>query len=151
MEQRDLDQPNLNQRRSGQRKSRVEIASLARGYSETVIKVLAGLVTREDVAPAARISAGLALLDRGWGKPTQKVEVDDDGPRVIKIINTIIDPRPNPELPQQPGRRLPNWDYDRYGDPDAPALSAPEASESEPELSEPEPEIAEPTPEMPNP
>src|SRR5512135_2542945 len=107
----------------GQRKSRTEIASLARAHTETVLNVLIGLVTREDVAPAARVSAGLALVDRGWGNPTQKVEVDDDGPRVIKIINTIVDPRPNPELPQQPGRRLPNWDYDRYGDPDAPALS----------------------------
>lgn len=143
MEQRDLEQPNLGHRRSGQRKSRTEIASLARGYTETVIKVLAGLVTREDVAPTARIAAGLALLDRGWGKPTQKVEVDDDRPRIIEIVNTIIDPRPNPELPQQPGRRLPNWDYDRYGDPDAPALSAPEANESEAEVSELKPPSAE--------
>jgi hypothetical protein len=133
----------------GQRKSRTEIASLARAHTETVINVLISLVTREDVAPAARISAGLALLDRGWGKPTQKVEVDDDRPRIIEIINTIIDPRPNPELPQQPGRRLPNWDYDRYGDPDAPALSAPEASESEPAPSEPEPEVSVPEPETP--
>lgn len=144
-----MDQRDLAQRRSGQRKSRTEIASLARGHSETVIKVLAGLVTREDVAPTARIAAGLALLDRGWGKPTQKVEVDDDRPRIIEIVNTIIDPRPNPELPQQPGRRLPNWDYDRYGDPDAPALSAPETSESEPEPSEPEPMVSEPEPETP--
>jgi hypothetical protein len=133
----------------GQRKSRTEIASLARAHTETVINVLISLVTREDVAPAARISAGLALLDRGWGKPTQKVEVDDDRPRIIEIINTIIDPRPNPELPQQPGRRLPNWDYDRYGDPDAPALSAPEASESEAAPSEPEPEVSVPEPETP--
>ena len=68
------------------------------------------------------------------------MEVDDDRPRIIEIINTIVDPRPNPELPQEPGRRLPNWDYDRYGDPDAPALPASEASESGAEVSEPEPE-----------
>ena len=96
MEQRDLEQPNLGQRRSGQRKSRIEIASLARGYTETVIKVLAGLVTREDVAPTARIAAGLALLDRGWGKPTQSVNLHDDRPRITEIVNEIVDPE-NPD------------------------------------------------------
>src|SRR5262249_41581135 len=124
----------MTERRSGLRKSksRTEIASIARSHTETGINVLSGLGRGEDVAPAARIPAGLALLDRGWGKPTQSVELEGDQPRVIEIINTIIDPRPNPELEQQPGRRLPNWDYDRYGDPDAPVLAGPEASEPEP-------------------
>jgi hypothetical protein len=95
-----MDQRDLAQRRSGQRKSRTEIASLARGYTETVIKVLAGLVTREDVAPAARISAGLALLDRGWGKPTQSVNLHDERPRITEIVNEIIDPA-NPCKPME--------------------------------------------------
>lgn len=80
----------------GQRKSRTEIASLARGYTETVLKMLAGLVTREDVAPAARIAAGTALLDRGWGKPTQSVDVYDERPLVTEIFNEIVDPE-NPD------------------------------------------------------
>jgi hypothetical protein len=122
----------MGPRRSGQRKSRIEIASLARAHTETVIKVLVGLVTREDVAPAARISAGLALLDRGWGKPLQKIELEQDQPEIIEIITTIVDPRPNPDLPQLPGRHLPNWDYDRYGDPDAPATDPGELCSHEP-------------------
>ena len=84
------------QRRSGQRKSRTEIASLARGYTETVLKMLAGLVTREDVAPAARIAAGIALLDRGWGKPTQSFDLQDERPPVTEIFNRIVDPE-NPD------------------------------------------------------
>lgn len=82
----------MTERRSGQRKSRTEIASLARGYSETVLKMLAGLVTREDVAPAARIAAGQALLDRGWGKPTQSIDLHDERPPVTEIFNQIIYP-----------------------------------------------------------
>jgi hypothetical protein len=84
------------QRRSGQRKSRTEIASLARGYTETVLKMLAGLVTREDVAPAARIAAGIALLDRGWGKPTQSFDLHDDRPPITEVLNRIVDPE-NPD------------------------------------------------------
>jgi hypothetical protein len=75
----------------GQRKSVIEIASLARAHTETVIKVLAGIVTREDVSPTARIAAGQALLDRGWGKPTQSVKLNDER-RSWEIVNEIIDP-----------------------------------------------------------
>jgi hypothetical protein len=82
----------MTQGRSGQRKSRTEIASLARGYTETVLKMLAGLVTREDVAPAARIAAGTALLDRGWGKPTQSINLHDERPPVTEIFNRIVYP-----------------------------------------------------------
>ncbi len=80
----------------GQRKSRTEIASLARAHTETVINVLVSLVKREDVAPAARISAGTALLDRGWGKPTQSVNLHDERPPITEIINEIVDPE-NPD------------------------------------------------------
>jgi hypothetical protein len=80
----------------GQRKSVTEIASLARAYTETVIKTLAGLVTREDVSPAARIAAGQALLDRGWGKPTQSVSLSDERPPITEVFNRIVDPE-NPD------------------------------------------------------
>jgi hypothetical protein len=86
----------MTQGRSGQRKSRTEIASLARGYTETVLKMLAGLVTREDVSPAARIAAGVALLDRGWGKPTQSLDLHDERPPITEVLNRIVDPE-NPD------------------------------------------------------
>ena len=86
-------------KRSGQRKSAIEIASMARGYTETVIKMLVGMVTREDVSPTVRINAGLALLDRGWGKPLQKVELEGDRPaQITEIINYIVDPK-DPDSP----------------------------------------------------
>jgi hypothetical protein len=35
------------------------------------VKVLAGIASAENAPPAARVSAAIALLDRGWGKPIQ--------------------------------------------------------------------------------
>jgi hypothetical protein len=145
MDYEELDEGKMPQRRSGQRKSksRTEIASLARAFTDTVIKVLVSLVTREDVPPMARIAAGKQLLERAWGRPTQTVHLHDDRPTpIVEIVTNLVDPRPNAgSVPQQPGRRLPNWDYDRYGDPDVRALPAPEASEAEAEPDgEPSPE-----------
>lgn len=103
-------------------KARLEIASLARSHAPTVINVLFGIVAQEKSPPMARIAAGRELLDRGFGKAPQKVTLDDERPQIREIINVIIDPRPDVDtVEQEPGRRLPNWDYERYGDPDDPA------------------------------
>jgi hypothetical protein len=102
-------------------KSRLEIASLARSHAPNVINVLIGIVNQEKSPPMARIAAGRELLDRGFGKAPQKVTLDDERPRAWEIIDVIIDPRPDVDtVEQEPGRRLPNWDYKRYGDPDDP-------------------------------
>jgi len=78
----------------GQSKTPTQIASLARVHTQTVINVLIGIVTREDAPMPSRIAAGLALLDRGWGKPLQKVELEGDQPLQIReIINYIVDPK----------------------------------------------------------
>jgi hypothetical protein len=83
----------------GQSKTPTQIASLARVHTQTVINVLIGIVTREDAPMPSRIAAGLALLDRGWGKPLQKVELEGDRPaQITEIINYIVDPK-DPDSP----------------------------------------------------
>src|SRR5690349_4841914 len=83
----------------GQSKTPTQIASLARVHTETVIKMLVGIVAREDAPIPSRIAAGLALLDRGWGKPLQKVELEGDRPLgITEIVNYIVDPK-DPESP----------------------------------------------------
>lgn len=37
--------------------------------------MLAGIMDQNDAPPAARVSAAQALLDRGWGKPAQTVDM----------------------------------------------------------------------------
>jgi hypothetical protein len=68
-------------------KAPTEIRSLARSHTETAIRVLAGIMQEENAPHAARVSAAQALLDRGWGKPTQPIAGDEDAPpvRISKI------------------------------------------------------------------
>jgi hypothetical protein len=70
------------------------IKSLARAHTETAIAVLAGIMNQEKAAPAAKVAAASALLDRGWGKPTQPIAGDDDADaiRMQLIERRIIDP-----------------------------------------------------------
>lgn len=68
-------------------KTPTEIRSLARGHTEAAINCLAGIMNKETAPEAARISAATALLDRGWGKPTQPIGGDEDSP--LKVIHKI--------------------------------------------------------------
>ena len=56
-------------------KAPIEIKSLARVHTATALKTLAGIMEQGDAPPAARVAAAQALLDRGWGKPAQTVDM----------------------------------------------------------------------------
>ena len=56
-------------------KAPTDIRSLARSYTEKALKVLAGVMMQDEAPAAARVSAATALLDRGWGKPQQTVDM----------------------------------------------------------------------------
>ena len=65
-----------------------EVKDLARSHTEAAIRTLADVCADTAAAPAARVSAATALLDRAWGKPTQPVDGDGEGgaiPVSIKI------------------------------------------------------------------
>ena len=67
------------------------IESLARPYTDTAIKTLAGIMMEQTSPPMARIVAAKVLLDRGWGKPKemQHSEVDDNK-TLLKVVNEIV-------------------------------------------------------------
>jgi hypothetical protein len=52
-------------------KTPTDIRSLARGHTQTAINVLAGIMSQTDAPASSRVAAAEALLNRGWGKPTQ--------------------------------------------------------------------------------
>ena len=56
-------------------KSPTDIRSLARSHTDSAIKTLAGIMKQAKAPAAARVSAAAALLDRGWGKPQQTVDM----------------------------------------------------------------------------
>src|SRR4051794_11809745 len=68
----------------------IEIRSLARSHTEIAIKVLAG-IAKDGTNEAARVSAAVALLDRGWGKPAQAHTGEDGEGSIQGIIRHIVE------------------------------------------------------------
>ena len=59
-------------------KTPTDIRSLARRHTQTALKTLLSIASSEKASDSARVSAATALLDRGWGKPKQELEVSGD-------------------------------------------------------------------------
>ena len=76
-----------------------DIRSLARSYSESAIKTLAGIMGSEICSDRDRITAANILLERGHGKPTQPISGDEENPltlvtRIELVAVTPISPPP---------------------------------------------------------
>ena len=56
-----------------------DIRDLAREHTETAINALVH-IAQKGKQESARVAAASALLDRGWGKPTQPLSGDKDAP-----------------------------------------------------------------------
>jgi len=56
-------------------KTPTDIRSLARSHTATAVRTLAGIMKERRAPAAARVSAAIALLDRGWGEPEQYVDI----------------------------------------------------------------------------
>ncbi len=54
-----------------------ELREAARVKTVEALEVLAAVMRDDKAAPAARVSAATAILDRAWGKPAQSLQVDD--------------------------------------------------------------------------
>src|SRR6476620_14001 len=70
-----------------------DIRSLARSHTSIAIKILAG-IAKDGTNEAARVSAAVALLDRGWGKPPQ-AHTGEDGKGSIRVVIRHILERDN--------------------------------------------------------
>lgn len=68
------------------KKTPLNVASLARAYTEVAINKLAAAITSppEGTPMSTSIQAAQILLDRGWGRPHQTVNADLGG--VIEVI-----------------------------------------------------------------
>jgi hypothetical protein len=74
-------------------KAPTEIRSLARSHTDEAINCLVG-VMRNSTNDSAKVSAAEKLMDRGWGKPTQPISGDEDGPPIniiTRIERVIVD------------------------------------------------------------
>jgi hypothetical protein len=68
--------------RSGNPKGRPpvirEVQELAKSYTEEAVMALLDVMTDERSNGSARVQAAVAMLDRGWGRPKQSVDVKVD-------------------------------------------------------------------------
>jgi hypothetical protein len=63
----------------GRPKAVAEVQELARQHTIDAVETLVSIMTNPKSAPAARVSAANALLDRGYGKPPQHQHITGEG------------------------------------------------------------------------
>jgi hypothetical protein len=59
-------------------KAPLEIRSLARQHTDLAIRTLVQVAASKKAPESSRVAAASALLDRGWGKPKQEVEINQE-------------------------------------------------------------------------
>jgi hypothetical protein len=59
----------------GRPKAIVEVKELARQHTPQAIETLAKIMMNDEAMAAARVAAATVLLDRGWGKAAQSLDV----------------------------------------------------------------------------
>jgi hypothetical protein len=81
-------QPGKSGNPGGRPKNLADVQELARCYTKKAIETLAAIMQNEKTAPAARVSAASAILDRGYGKPPQAyADADEGGIDLEKLIH----------------------------------------------------------------
>jgi hypothetical protein len=73
-------------------KAVTEIRSLARSHTQSALRVLVAVMRNTKATPPARVAAANAILDRGWGKPTQALANDEGALELIHRIERVIVP-----------------------------------------------------------
>lgn len=67
----------------------VDVKQLAQGFGGEAIDILASIARNNDAQPAARVAAVKEILDRGYGKAKQSIEVGGEDGDPIKSITEI--------------------------------------------------------------
>jgi len=87
----------------GRPKSDATIKELARTQTEAALNTLAEIMQNPKAPPSARVHAASALLDRGWGKPSQYIESMQVGTTLHDLFQRAREmeyryPTPAPQL-----------------------------------------------------
>lgn len=73
-------------------KAKRELADMAKDKAEQALAVLAEIMMTGE-SDAARVSAANSILDRGYGKPFQAVQISGDAQSPVQLVqHVVIDP-----------------------------------------------------------
>jgi hypothetical protein len=68
----------------------VDVRSMARSHTETMLRVLSSIAKQAKAPASARVQAAGILLERGWGK-SEQAHVGVDGGDIRVTIRQIIE------------------------------------------------------------
>jgi hypothetical protein len=71
--------PGQSGNRGGRPKSLHRLTDLAREHTEEAVETLVAIMRDKDASSTARTAAAAHLLDRGWGKAAQPVDLAGNG------------------------------------------------------------------------
>ena len=66
-----------------------EVRELARRYTKEAVATLVDIMQNPKAPPAAKVRAAEVLLDRGWGRPQQQLEIQEAAGLNIVISERI--------------------------------------------------------------
>ncbi len=84
-------QPGVSGNPSGRPKSDATIRELARAHTEIALLTLVEIIQNKKAPPSARVHAASAILDRGWGKPSQYIESVNVNLTLADALDQIAD------------------------------------------------------------
>ena len=68
-----------------------DVQALARQYTPDAVETLASIMLDRDAAPAARVAAANAILDRGYGKAPQHITGEIETRYVAELPSVVQD------------------------------------------------------------
>jgi hypothetical protein len=75
-------------------KAPLEIRSLARKYTHKALNTLVSIMVEPKAPAAARIMAANSLIDRGWGKAAQLVDVAGEIRQLVEVKLNVVHSAP---------------------------------------------------------
>lgn len=90
--------PGAGRRKGAVSQAKLDISAMAKEHAETALKVLVAVANNAKAPSAARVSAASAILDRGFGKPRQSVELEGTmaGVMTVTYVRTATGPAVEP-------------------------------------------------------
>ena len=88
-------------------KAPLEIRSLARKYTHKALNTLVSIMVEPKAPAAARIMAANSLMDRGWGKAAELVDVQGEVRQLVEVKLNVVQAAPASHvLPDEPALEL---------------------------------------------